>query len=181
MAIAERLITPAEFDAWVLLPENITQTYELIGRRIVEGVSNNESSGIGHLLGSLVGAFVHQHKLGFTTGADGGYMIGNERYIPDAAFLSIKRQVERTRDAYYPLAPDLAIEVLSPSNTAEEIRVKIFNYTNEGTVVWVVDPDQQQVEVYATGQPVQILRKGAMLTGGDLLPGFSLAVSDIFS
>ncbi len=179
VAHPERLMTVEEFDAWVLLPENIGRDYEYVGGRIVEVVSNNRSSGIGHLLGSLVGVYVHQKRLGFTTGADGGYWVAGERYIPDTAFVSVTRQFQRTDDAYYPIAPDLAIEVLSPSNTADEIRIKVANYVTAGTTVWVVDAERERIEVYAPGKPVRLLRRGETLDGRDVLPGFSVPVSEV--
>ena len=83
-------------------------------------------------------------------------------------------------DAYNPLAPDLALEVLSPTNTDEEMRVKIVNYLAAGTVVWVVDPGKR-VEVHRSGQPVQILGINDTLDGGALLPGFELSVAQILA
>jgi Uma2 family endonuclease len=180
MAVAERLVTAAEFDEWVLLPENSGRDFELVGGRIVEVVSNNQSSGVGALLGGLVTVFVHQRKLGFTTGADGGYKIGSERYIPDVAFVSIARQLQRTRDAFFPLAPDLAIEVLYPANTPDEIRIKIANYLSVGTIVWVVDPDLERIEVYAPGTAAKVYKVGETLDGGEVLPGFSVTVAEVF-
>lgn len=180
MLVAEQLVTPAEFDAWVLLPENADHSYELIAGRILEVVSNQKSSAYGSLLGAFVTVYVVTKQLGFTTGADGGYWISGERYIPDCAFVSKARQPAPTDDAYSSIPPDLAIEVLSPSNTDEEIRVKIANYLSAGTVVWVADPDHRHIEVYEPGKPVRILRKGETLTDGSLLPGFAVAVNDIF-
>jgi Uma2 family endonuclease len=175
----ERVMTVEEFDTWVLLPENIGHDFEYVGGRVIEVVSNNRSSGIGHLLGSLIGVYVFQKKLGFTTGADGGYWVAGERYIPDAAYVSAARQFERTDDAYFPIAPDLAVEVLSPSNTAEEIRIKVVNYLTAGTTVWVVDADRERIEVYTPGKPVRLLRRGAILDGDEVLPGFSVAVNAV--
>ena len=181
MTVAERTMTAAEFDAWAALPENRDHSYEFIGGRIVEVVSNQESSFYGSYLVGLLAVYVRAHKLGFTTGADGGYMVSGERYIPDGAFVSRARQSKPSRQAYSSIAPDLAVEVLSPSNTPDEIRIKIANYLLAGTTVWLVDADRERIEVYAPGAPVRVLRSGDSLDGGSLLPGFAVAVADILT
>jgi Uma2 family endonuclease len=176
----ERVMTVEEFDAWVLLPENIGRDYEYVGGRVIEVISNQQSSSYGALLSGLTTVYAIQNKLGFTTGARGGYWVVDERYLPDAAYVTRVRQFERTQDAYYPIAPDLPVEVLSPSNTAEEIYVEVANYLTAGTIAWVVDADRERIEIYTPGKPVRILRRGEMLDGSAVLPGFSVAVNDVF-
>jgi Uma2 family endonuclease len=119
------------------------------------------------------------------TGADGGYVVSGEDYIPDAAFMSYARQPVASDAAYNPVAPDLAIEVLSPGNIEtpnerDKMLRKIGNYLAAGTVLWLTDPEQKTVDVYIPGQPRKTLRVGDFLEGGDVLPGFRLAVADIF-
>lgn len=172
-------MTVEEFDAWVLLPENVGRDYEYVAGRVIEVVSNQKSSSSAALLLGLITVYAFQNKLGFTTGADGGYWIMGERYMPDAAFVRTGRQAHPSEDAYSAIAPDLAVEVLSPSNTAEEIRIKVANYLTAGTTVWVVDADHDRIEIYAPGKPVRLLRRGEMLDGGEVLPGFSVAVNDV--
>jgi Uma2 family endonuclease len=180
MAVAERIVTPEEFDEFLTLPENADRDFEHISGRIVEVVSNNHSSEVGaNFLGELR-AFIKPRKLGRVTGADGGYWIGRERYIPDVAYVSFARQPEPCYDAYNPIAPDLAVEVLSPSNTGRELRRKIVNYLNAGTTVWLADPDAETIEVYMPGKEALLLRKGDTLDGGALLLGFTLAVNEVF-
>jgi Uma2 family endonuclease len=114
------------------------------------------------------------------TGEAGGYTVGDERYIPDVAFISKTRQPEPCRLAYNPLPPDLAVEVLSPTDDPRYVRVKIGNYLGAGVVVWVVDPDTKTVEIYTPGQPVQRLTISGVLEGGAVLPGFRMPVSEMF-
>jgi Uma2 family endonuclease len=128
----------------------------------------------------MLTVFVRTHDLGYVTGADGGYRVSGERYIPDAAFISTARQPQPSHEAYNPNPPDLAVEVLSPTNDPGEMRVKIVNYLLAGTVLWVVDPDLKRVEVYVPGQTPKTLGIDDVLDGGNVLPGFSLAVRDIF-
>ncbi len=115
------------------------------------------------------------------TGADGGCIVAGERCIPDGAFVSRARQTRPSDAANSPTAPDLAIEVLSPSNTPDEIRIKIANYLLVGTTVWLVDADHARIEVYTSGAPVRVLRIGDTRDGGSLLPGFSIPLADVFS
>jgi len=181
MVLHTRLISDAEFDRFVALPENADRNFEFIAGEIVEGVSNSKASRIAIKIVSRVSVYVDDHKLGRVTGADGGYVVYGEKYIPDAAFVSYVRQPAAPDVPYNPIAPDLAIEVLSPGNSETEMIRKIGNYLAAGTVVWVADPENQTVDVYTPNRPRQTLRMGGVLDGGDVLPGFRLALDRIFS
>lgn len=126
MAIAPRIVPVEEFDRFVLLPENAERMFEYIGGEIVEAVSSNYSSEIGARFLIVIGMFVLSNDLGRVTGADGGYQVSGERYIPDVAFVSKAKQPE---------PPDLAVEVLLPTNDADDMRIKVVNYLRVGTVV----------------------------------------------
>jgi Uma2 family endonuclease len=180
MAVQTRRLTAEEFDRFAVSPETGDRLFEYIGGEVVEVVSNQRSSAIAYRIGGALSAYLQQHEIGFLTGADGGYMIGGERYIPDIAFVSQARQAEPTEEAYSPIPPDLVVEVLSPSNSEKDIRVKVVNYLSAGAVVWVVDPEWKVVEVYTPNQVVKKVRLDGLLEGGNLLPGFKLAVKDIF-
>lgn len=174
-------VTKEQFYEFVMRPENRDRNFEYIAGEIVEVVSNNESSEASAILIGELHGFIRPRKLGRITSSDGGYVINGEDYIPDAAFISYKRQpVRPNKVAYNPVAPDLAIEVLSPGNTAKAIATKIVNYMAVSTVLWLVDPDEKTIDVWIPGQPVKRLRIGDVLEGGDVLPGFQLAVADIF-
>ncbi len=81
-------------------------------------------------------------------------MVSGERYAPDVAYISKKRQPELARVGYNPNPPELAVEVDFPSiyKSQEDLRIKVANYIAAGTLVWVVRPDTKMVEVYAPGQ-----------------------------
>jgi Uma2 family endonuclease len=182
MVLQTKPITIEEFDRIIMRPENINRNFELIAGAIVEKmVSNPRSSAIGALMVGFLSAHVRQGGLGRVTGADGGYVVGDEKYIPDAAYISKARQEKCPTEAYNPLAPDLAVEVLSPSNDDDEMRIKIANYLAAGTVLWVIDPDRERVEIYVSGQPPKILSVNDTLDGETLLPGFKLAVKELFA
>jgi Uma2 family endonuclease len=179
MAVQTKRATVEEFDQFVQLPENADRLFEYVGGEIIEVVSNNYSSEIAARILIEIGIFVKNKNMGRVTGADGGYMVSGERYIPDVAFISREKQPEPSHEAYNPTPPDLAVEVLSPSNDLSDIRIKLVNYLNAGTVVWIVDPDKKQVEVYASGQAKK-LGLNDTLDGGAVLPGFTLPVKEIF-
>ncbi|MBL8155868.1 MAG: Uma2 family endonuclease [Anaerolineae bacterium] len=176
-----RILTPEAFEALADLPENRDRRLEYHDGEIVEVVSNSKSSRIAARILSRLEAFVSERRLGFTTGADGGYIIAGQRYIPDAAFMSRDRQAEPPDAAYNPVAPDLAVEVLSPTDDRDALRIKVVNYLSAGTVVWLFDPEKHRVEIYRPGQPEQTLDIDDVLEGGPMLPGFSLPIRDCFA
>ncbi len=182
MVFQTKPMTVEEFDEFILLPENIDREFEFIGGEIYEVVSNPKSSNAAARFITFLGMYLLQNDIGYLTGADGGYRVSGERYIPDVGFISYAKQPELSyTDGYNPNPPDLAVEVLSPSNDDEKMRIKIHNYQVAGTVVWVADVAAQTIEVYLPGKPVIILGINDTLEAGDVLPGFKVAVKDIFA
>jgi Uma2 family endonuclease len=162
------------------MAENIDRHLEYIGGEIVEVVSNSDASEIAAIILAQLSNHVYAHKLGRVTGADGGYKVSGEDYMPDAAFISNARQPKRPKVAWNPLAPDLAVEVVSPTDRPSLIADKAVNYPLAGTFLWYVFPEDKQVKVYEPGQPAKTLGIGDVLDGAKVLPGFKLAVKDIF-
>jgi Uma2 family endonuclease len=173
-------VTVQEFDAIAALSENAHKRLEFIGGEIIAVVTNNYASEIAARFLIEIGSFIKGKNLGRVTGADGGYKVSGERYIPDVAFISLSKQPEPSHEAYNPNAPDLAIEVVSPTDLPKDITDKVANYLAAGTVVWVVYPDKQQAKVYEPGQPVQTIDIDGVLDGGKVLPGFRLVLKDVF-
>lgn len=138
------------------------------------------ASSIAVHIGMYLGMWNQEHGLSHLTGESGGYIVANERYIPNVAFLAREKGPLLTTNGYQPSAPDLVVEVPSPVDRPRDIRIKIANYLAAGTVVWIVDYEAKEVEVYIPGQRAQRLILNDMLSGGDVLPGFTLAVKDIF-
>jgi Uma2 family endonuclease len=134
MSIQQKILTVEDFDRFIALPENADRDFEFIAGDIVEVVSGNRSSELGMYVGSKLTVFVRERGLGRVTGADGGFMVAGERYIPDVAFISKAKQIKLTDVAYNPNPPDLAVEVLSPSDMPDKVRIKIANYLSVGTV-----------------------------------------------
>jgi len=101
---------------------------------------------------------------------------------PDVAYVSRQRAGESDlRGKRLQFAPDLAVEVVSPSNSAADLQEKVAEYFAAGSrQVWIVYPGTQQVMVYAGAMNVRLLGATDTLDGGDVMPGFSVQVSEIF-
>ena len=99
---------------------------------------------------------------------------------PAAAFVSF----ERMRDVpvgFAPVAPDLAVEVLSPGDTVRDLDERMDDYFAAGTrAVWVIDPDRRTVAQHATTAPTRRLRERDTLDGADVVPGFTMPVRALF-
>jgi len=131
-----------------------------------------------------IGQHVKAHGLGTVVAAETGFMLSREPdtvRAPDIAFLRSTRPVGPRR-GYYPGAPDLAVEVLSPDARPGYVREKIAEWLEAGTLaVWVVDPRTRTVTVHEPGARPTVLGDTDMVRGGALLPGFELAVADGFA
>jgi Uma2 family endonuclease len=99
---------------------------------------------------------------------------------PDVAYWSFARQ-PTVPESYFEVAPDLAVEVLSPSNRRKQVEEKIAEYLKAGTkLVWVLDPMDRTVTVYREPQKGTLLHSGITLDGEEVLPGFQCRVSALF-
>lgn len=108
----------------------------------------------------------------------------NRERRPDVAFVSYERWARDRRPPRarsWAVIPDLAVEIVSPTNTAREIAEKLEEYFLVGVrQVWVVYPDQTKVYVYTSTTSVRILTPADELDGGDVLPGFRLPLREVF-
>ncbi len=158
---------------------------ELVDGVLLEKVMGLIESALAGLLIEVLRAFVVPRNLGIVTGADGTVelMSGLVR-IPDVAFISWDRlPARRYPTAPIPqLAPNLAVEVLSRSNTPGEMAVKRQDYFTAGVeLVWEIDPDARTVAVYTSATDVTTLTETDMLDGGSVLPGFTLPLQNLFA
>lgn len=184
MVLDAQLMSVEEFEQFVDLPHNADKKFEYIGGEIVEVPTNAYASHIAFEIGFLIRSHIKENNVpAHMIGADGGFKIGGDRYAPDVGFMLTAKQAKFDKEGYNSVAPDLAVEVVSSNTTAElnTLRVKVTNYLSVGTTVWVVNPDEQKIEVHQTGQAVIIYRKDDTLEGGDMLPGFTMKLSDIFN
>jgi Uma2 family endonuclease len=186
MALAEprtsARLTYDQFEQFLMQPENADRHFELIDGEIVEKKMPTEEHGevTGNIFGPLW-VFNQQHKLGrvvvevlYRHPGDPS----NARQ-PDIAFTLNTTEPVVTKGAV-PRMPDLAVEIKSPTDTYRDMREKAYYYLAHGTKrVWLVYPEKRQVEVIVNDD-FQLLGEADTLDGGDLLPGFALAVSAIF-
>jgi Uma2 family endonuclease len=157
---------------------------ELIDGVLVTKPIGYEESCLTRTLVILLGAYVRQHGLGVLSGADGPYRVArNQVRLPDIAFVSRDRFRRRNRGAAISsLAPDLAVEVLSKSNTRREMERKLREYFAAGTrLVWFVDPRKRTVRVYTDPDHSTLLGEADTLDGGAVLPGFALPLRELFA
>jgi Uma2 family endonuclease len=179
MALHQKQYMLAEFHAFAELPERKNRLYELIKEEIVEKGASFTPSRIAIRIGRFIGNFAD--AVGYVTGADGAYILSDEdEFMPDVGYISKARlPSEPERQVHGP--PDLAVEVKSPTDTKRELRLKAEDYIRYGTkMVWLVFPDDQRIEVYLPGQDVRDLDINGVVDGGEVLPGFTLPVRDIF-
>jgi Uma2 family endonuclease len=159
--------------------------YELVDGVLVEKVTGYWESVLAIELAGVLGDFVRPRKLGALAGEAGMLRLspGLVR-IPDLSFISRARLAEhrRTLPPILPLAPDLAIEVLSEGNTPREMARELNDYFGAGCcLVWFVDPRTRTVAVYTSpAKPITLTEKQT-LTGGDVLPGFRLPLRNLFA
>ncbi len=158
---------------------------ELVEGVLVEKIMGYvESLLAGALLATLRG-FVVPRNLGLVSGADGMMRLfpGLVR-IPDVAFVSWDRVPggRVPREPVPTLIPDLAVEVLSAGNTDAEMDRKRSEYFGAGVrLLWVVNAERRTVTVYASATTMEVLAEDRTLSGGDVLPGFTLELRDLFA
>jgi Uma2 family endonuclease len=158
---------------------------ELIDNTLVEKAVGFEASVVAAAIGALLRNFVAPRRLGIVSGADGMFrLLASSVRAPDVAFLSRDRLPggQFPREAYPSLAPDLAVEVLSPGNTKAELMRKRIEYFHSGVrLVWIVDCRSRSVAVYTSPVDVTVLDEEATLSGGGVPPGFECGVAELFA
>jgi Uma2 family endonuclease len=128
---------------------------------------------------------VDDHDLGRVFGDGVGYellVLPHTVRAPDVSFIRTGRMpAEGVRRGFMKMAPDLAVEVLSPSETASELAEKLDDYRAAQTpLIWVIDPERRDVTIMPRDKPVRLVKIGDTLDGDDVLPGFRMAVVDLF-
>lgn len=158
---------------------------ELVDGVLVEKAMGFRESFLAIALGAILWGFVKPRRLGVVTGEAGMMRLASGLVrIPDVAFVSWERFPDRRlpTEPIPDLAPDLAVEVLSPSNTPREMARKRQEYFAAGVrLVWLVDPATRTVGVYTAPESPTQLREHDTLDGGVVLPGFTLPLQELFA
>ena len=161
--------------------------YEVVDGRIVENPPMGALQSIlATYLDQLMGPFARSHQLG-RVAVETLFLLDPARSLkrrPDLAFVSdrrwpLKRRIPSTE--CWEVVPDLAVEFISETNTAYKVAKKIDEYFQAGvSAVWVVYPGTSKVYVYDSPTHIRVLQTGDELDGGAIVPGFRVAVSDLF-
>jgi Uma2 family endonuclease len=183
VAVEPRLMTA---DQLLRLPDD-GQRHELVrGELRAMPPAGDEHGSIASDLHASLAPYVRAHDLGRTYIAETGFRLTTDPdtvRAPDVAFVRRER-VEATGrlSGYRPGAPDLVVEVISPNDRYTEVDEKVAEWLEHGArLVFVVNPRRRTVAAHRPGQPVRVLGEGDTLDGEDVVPGWTLAVRDLFA
>lgn len=181
-----------QFSQENLPPETLTMTLEeflesdLEGYEYIKGElipvppTSMEHSDISLNLISLLHAYARENQLGRIYIPDTGFKVGERVLIPDIAFLS-NENIPDDRSKASPVPPDLAVEVVSPTDILHRVEEKAFAYLEAGTqLVWVLKPVSKTVTVYRSETDITLLTRDDTLTGENVVEGFSCQVAELF-
>lgn len=139
---------------------------------------------IANRIAFLLTRHLERHKIGRVLACETGYLLSRHPdtvLAPDVSFVRADRVPQGRHPSYLPLAPDLAVEVVSPTQSQASIDEKTARWLASGLrMLWVVWPDSRTVVVHRPGQASRELRETDRIEGGDVLPGFESIVSDFF-
>jgi Uma2 family endonuclease len=177
----DRPLTIEEFER---LPPDEYRDELVRGWVVREPSPGVEHGGIVITLGTILANFIHTRQLGRVV-SDSGFILAEAPptvRAPDIAFIAAARIPPSGLPArYFPGAPDLAVEVVSPSNSPKEIQAKVDDYLSAGTLaVWVVEPRTRTVVVHEAGQSPRTLGAEDDLSCAGVLPEFVVRVGEIF-
>lgn len=181
-------ITIEEFEQFIALPENDERRFELIDGEIVEKVPTEEHGIIVARIVARIVFYLQQHGLEERVAVEPRHKMPNDKRnarIPDIAYTSPERALPVVTKGAVPQMPDLAIEIKSPDDKVAQLRKKAAYYLANGShMVWLIFPEQRLVEIYRPDADVLLLvdneNRHDVIDGGDLLPGFTLPLREIF-
>lgn len=160
--------------------------YELVDGKLVERNMAWKSSRIGGRVSHLLSAYCDAHNAGWVAPGDASYQCFPDApkkvRRPDASFIHSDRLgAEEEPEGHCPIAPDLAVEVISPGDRYSPVESKVDEYLRAGTrLVWVIDPPTRTVRIHRADGTVMDVHEDGELDGEDVLPGFRCRVAEIF-
>ncbi len=176
--------SPAPVPGTMTLEEFLTSDlddYEYVkGELVPMSATSLEHAELCVNISSFLRVHVRENQLGGKVLAEAGFRVGERVLRPDVAFLSAARVPEDKRKAS-PVPPDLAVEVVSPSDKLYSVIEKAFVYLSAGTrLVWVIEPVAKTVTVYRSESDFETLKLSDTLTGEDVVEGFACQVAELF-
>lgn len=173
-------------DDLLKMPERDGVRYELVNGEL--NVMSPTGGPHGLIVAELTTALhqhVRTHRLGRVFGESTGFWLRRDPdtvRAPDVAFVAAGRLPATVPPGFVELAPDLAVEVMSPGDTVAKIGRKVEEYVGAGVrVVWVVDPSNRTVAIHTLGRGVAVLRESDTLEGDEIVPGFRLSIAELFA
>jgi Uma2 family endonuclease len=159
--------------------------FELVDGQLQERPVSHESSVVALMLSARLALYVLAHRLGWVATTDCGLQIFEDDpskvRFADGSFISTGRLHHRPADGHLRVAPDLVLEVVSPNDIAADVNRKVREYLAAGVrVVWVVYPETQSVDIYRPDRSDTHLDADGTLSGEDVVPGFSVALAELF-
>jgi Uma2 family endonuclease len=182
MATTKRLMTAEEF--WLLPETEMRQS--LVRGEVEETMPPGARHGIvASAFNRHLGIWAEQHEAGWV-GVESGFILARNPDIvrgPDIYFVRAERvPTDGVPEAFWHLAPDLAIEVVSPSESAQEVQEKVDDFLAAGTaLVWVAYPKNRVIVAHTPDNLARTYRADDLLTAPDVLPGFACRVTDLFT
>ncbi|MEX2154938.1 MAG: Uma2 family endonuclease [Gemmatimonadaceae bacterium] len=179
------MATPALMTADELLSLNLQdKRTELVrGQLIVREPAGFRHGVVAMELAARLATFVKTYGLGVVVAAETGFKLSSNPdtvRAPDVGFISAARVPSPMPRGYANIAPDLAVEVLSPDDRAGEVLAKVSDWLSAGSrLVWVIDPDRRMARVYRADGSESLVVADATLDGEDVLPGFTCRVEDL--
>jgi Uma2 family endonuclease len=180
-ALPKHLLTAEEFAA---LPHEGLRLELIRGEIVAMPPTFDDHGEIALRLAVLLGHYVLAHKLGRMYAAETGFLIAQNPdtvRAPDLAFIEATRVPPRGLPGWVRVIPDLVAEVISSGDRPSEVAEKARMWLDAGVrLVWVLYPPRRIIEAYRPNQPVLVLHEGETLEGADVVPGFMVAVSEVF-
>jgi len=183
--MAAQTVAQMTADELLAMPHNGCR-YELVQGELRQIAPAGRRHGriAAEFIGNLI-AFVKKNNLGEVLSSETGFIIDiapDTVRAPDVSFVSRERAEATAEErGFFPGAPDLAVEVISPNDRYSEIKEKVSDWLRAGTqMVVVIDPHQRTATVYRAPDDICILTEGDMLDGGDVVPGWKMPLADVF-
>lgn len=180
--IAEAFVTADELLEISARDEN---RYELIAGKVrIMPPAGAEHGHFAMSLGAFMYMYASENRLGLVFAAETGFVLEQNPdtvRAPDTGFVRADRLTAPLTDKYFPGAPDLAVEVVSPNDRADEVQDKVQEWLSHGTqLVWVIEPKTRTVTVYRPDGTANVLQADDTLDGEDVLPDFQFPLQRLW-
>jgi Uma2 family endonuclease len=179
MSVVEQITTAEQ-----LFAANLAHCELVVGELVMMSPAGFDHGRFASRIVAALENYVASRRLGVVTTAEAGYQLAHDPdtvRAPDVAFVRAERLPEGGVKGYFQGAPDIAVEVVSPTDRASEVSAKVRDWLQAGcSTVWVVDPENRTVTVHRSRKDIGVLTEDDMLAGGDVLPEFSMPVARIF-